>query len=98
SEDAASVRALETQDGNALLFNCHISGMHGDSVLFSDAPEGLPDDFAKLLFGMSSPLPEPIRDSAAREGFEVSHHTRGFAFNADLVELIRFLDIGTRPS
>jgi hypothetical protein len=24
--------------------------------------------------------------------------TRGFAYNADLVALIRFLDIGTRPS
>jgi len=92
------VRALETQDGHVMLFNCHISGSHGDSVLFADHTEGLPDEFAKLLFGMSSPLPYAIRDSAAREGFDVSDATRGFAFNADLVELIRFLDIGTRPS
>ena len=98
SADAASLRALETQDGNALVFNCHISGAHGASVLFADAAEGLPDEFAKLLFSMSSQLPEPIRESAAREGFDVSGNTRGFAFNADLVELIRFLDIGTRPS
>jgi hypothetical protein len=98
SVDAQSVRALETQDGNALLFNCHISGAAGESVLFADSNEGLPDEFAKLLFGMSSPLPEQIRDSAAREGFNVTDNTRGFAFNADLVELIRFLDIGTRPS
>jgi hypothetical protein len=28
----------------------------------------------------------------------VGAQPRGFGFNADLVELIRFLDIGTRPS
>src|SRR2546426_4541086 len=96
--DAESLRALETQDGKALLFNCHISGAQGSSVLFADAEEGLPDQFAKLLFNMSSVLPDGIRDSAQREGFPVSEGSRGFAFNADLVELIRFLDIGTRPS
>ena len=96
--DAASLRALETQDGNALLFNCHISNAQGSSVLFADAEEGLPDQFAKLLYNMSSVLPEAIREGAQREGFPVSDGSRGFAFNADLVELIRFLDIGTRPS
>jgi hypothetical protein len=43
-------------------------------------------------------LPEGIRESAQREGFKISDKSRGFAFNADLVELIRFLDIGTRPA
>jgi len=98
SADAESVRALATQDGNVMLFNCHISSAQGASVLFADAEEGLPDQFAKLLFAMSSVLPSAIRESAQREGFEVSENSRGFAFNADLVELIRFLDIGTRPS
>jgi uncharacterized protein YegL len=98
STDAANLRALSTQDGNLLLFNCHISGTAGESVLFADAEEGLPDQYAKLLFSMSSVLPPGIRESAQREGFRVSDTSRGFAFNADLVELIRFLDIGTRPS
>jgi uncharacterized protein YegL len=98
TEEAEKLRALATQDGNLLLFNCHISGTAGESILFSDSDEGLPDQFAKLLFNMSSVLPPAIRDSAQREGYQVSENTRGFAFNADLVELIRFLDIGTRPS
>lgn len=98
SADAANLRSLTTQDGNLLLFNCHISGTAGESILFADAEEGLPDQFAKLLFSMSSVLPAGIRESAAREGYRVSENSRGFAFNADLVELIRFLDIGTRPS
>lgn len=98
SADAASLRALSTQDGHALLLNCHISGTAGESILFADSEEGLPDQFAKLLFSMSSVLPPAIRESAQREGFRVTENSRGFAFNADLVELIRFLDIGTRPS
>lgn len=98
SADAASLRSLSTQDGHVLLLNCHISGTAGESILFADAEEGLPDQFAKLLFSMSSVLPPAIRESAQREGFRVNENSRGFAFNADLVELIRFLDIGTRPS
>ncbi len=96
--EAQELRNLTTQDGNVMFFNCHISGTPGDSILFADAEEGLPDQFAKILFNMSSELPPGIREAAAREGFDVTEHSRGFGFNADLVELIRFLDIGTRPS
>ena len=35
---------------------------------------------------------------AQQEGFRVSDGTRGFVFNADMVSVIRFLDIGSRPS
>lgn len=98
SQEASTLIDLATQDGNVLLYNCHISSSAGDSVLFPDVQEGLPDQYAKMLFDMSSCLPEPVRDAAEREGFTVSQGTRGFGFNADLVELIRFLDIGTRPS
>ena len=30
--------------------------------------------------------------------FGVTDNSRGFVFNADIVSVIRFLDIGTRPS
>jgi hypothetical protein len=45
---------------------------------------------------MSSVLPPPLQDAARGEGFRVEEGTRGFVFNADLVSVIRFLDIGTR--
>jgi hypothetical protein len=35
---------------------------------------------------------------ARSENIQLGDDARGFAFNADLVELIRFLDIGTRSS
>src|SRR5262252_7344860 len=52
-------------------------------INITDGEEGLPDQFAKLLFNMSSVLPEASRESAAREGFKVSEKSRGFAVNAD---------------
>jgi hypothetical protein len=35
---------------------------------------------------------------AKREGMNVAEGSRGFVFNADLVAVIKFLDIGTRPN
>jgi len=93
-----TIQQLATNDGKVLLFNCHISSTAASPVVFPDSDVGLPDEYARLLFGMSSVLPAKIREAAQSEGFTVGEKARGFAFNADLVELIRFLDIGTRPS
>lgn len=96
---AKEIMELSTSDGNVLMFNCHISGTKASSVLFPAAESELPtDQFAKKLFRMSSILPEPILDLAGKEGFDVKEKSRGFAFNADLVDLIDILDIGTRVS
>ena len=98
SSHAAAIRNLSTSDGNALLFNVHLSSSRGTPIEFPDSDTGLADDFAKRLFNMSSVLPEPTRNFAQQDGYPVSANTRGFTFNADIVALIKFLDIGTRPS
>lgn len=95
---ARAISELSTSDGNVVVFNCHISSHSASPIIFPDSEAGLPDEYAKLLFQMSSILPESIRKTAEAEGYIVNERSRGFAFNADLVELIRFLDIGTRPS
>jgi len=95
---AEAVRGLTTEDGNALLFNCHISSQPVAPIVFPDTDSSLPDDFARTLFQVSSPLPATMRDLARSENLTLGADARGFAFNADLVELIRFLDIGTRSS
>ena len=95
---ADSLKTLSTDDGNLLLFNAHISSHKATPVEFPDREENLPDQYAQLLFRMSSVLPEYMRSQAQAEGYQVTDHTRGFVFNADMVALVRFLDIGTRPS
>jgi hypothetical protein len=95
---AQSVRDLASSDGNVLLFNLHLSSHKATPIVFPDSESNLPDEFARLLFNMSSHLTDYMRSLAQQEGFSVSESTRGFAFNADIVSVIQFLDIGTRTS
>ena len=79
-----------------LFFNCHISDQPTQPVVFPANDAELPDDFARTLFEVTSPLPENLAEQARAEGMNLAADARGFAFNADLTELIRFLDLGTR--
>ena len=95
---AAKLRNLSTTDGNVLIFNAHLSCKEARPIEFPSQESELPDPEALILFKMSSILPPKLRDAALSEGFRVNDNTRGFVFNADLVSVIRFLDIGTRAA
>lgn len=97
-EVAREIQQMASSDGKTLLFNLHLSSTPAPPCIFPDSEASLPDKLAKLLFRMSSPLPERLRDVARSEGFPVGEKSRGFGFNADLVSVIRFLDIGTRAA
>lgn len=98
SDAANDIKGLSSSDGNVLLFNVHLSSQRANPIEFPDSDGALPDEFARLLFTMSSILPTHIQNAAKQEGYQVSEASRGFVFNADIVSVIRFLDIGTRPS
>lgn len=95
---AKKIMELSTSDGHVLVSNCHISETKASPLLFP-AKEGEfpPDEFAKVLFNMSSELPEPMLKVAISEFKLGEKGSRAFAFNADSKALIYFLDIGTRP-
>lgn len=98
SASAEAIKRTSTSDGDVLLFNLHLSSAAGAAVEFPDSEASLPDKFAQLLFRMSSLLPTHLREQARTDGYRVTDGSRGFVFNADLVSVIKFLDIGTRPS
>jgi hypothetical protein len=95
---AAALRSLQTDDGQTLLFNVHLSERRAPAVEFPSTDETLPDSFARRLFSMSSTLPPHLQRAARQEGYAVEDGTRGFVFNADAAAVIQFLDIGTRPA
>jgi len=95
---AQALQSLATDDGEALLFNVHLSDRRAPSVEFPASDETLPDSFARRLFSMSSTLPPHLQSAARQEGYVVEDGTRGFVFNADAAAVIQFLDIGTRPA
>ena len=96
--NAAALRNLASSDGNALLFNAHLSSIPARPIEFPAEESELTDLEARLLFRMSSVLPPKLAAAAQTEGFRVADSTRGFVFNADLVAVLRFLDIGTRAA
>ena len=49
-----------------------------------------------MMFSMSSELPEEMIAIAKEEYENVSQGARGYVFNAQLEDLIKLLDIGTR--
>ena len=99
---SAAMRAvtdLSSSDGNALLFNIHLSSNpNAKSLSFPDSTAGLPDSYAEMLFGSASFLTPFMRSVAEEHGFDLSNGAKGFVLNADLVLVIQALDIGTRPS
>ena len=93
---AHQIMGLQTSDGNALLYNVHLSQIAALPVQFPHSEESLPDQLAMRLFQMSSVLPEGSRRLAESLDMPVGPDSRGFVFNADMVSLVQFLDIGTR--
>jgi hypothetical protein len=83
-----------------LLFNLHISGIpSADELRFPETPDGLPDQYSRMLYEGSSMLtPFMIRVANQEHELNLSDGSRGFVLNADLTLVIQALDIGTRPA
>ena len=95
---AAALRALASSDGETLLFNLHLSAQKSRTIEFPSSEAGLPDQFAKGLFQMSSCLTPFMVSEVNQQGFQAGEGARGFVFNATLEIAFQFLDIGTRRS
>lgn len=92
-------KLMQLANGNrsrALLFNIHITANTKlPAILYPSGNTEL-HSYAKLLFEMSSELPDKLIIEASMGGLNVTQGAHGFVFNGGLNDLIRFLDIGTR--
>jgi hypothetical protein len=87
---------IHTSDGPALLFNIFLSPAgSAHPVMFPATDSGLPTP-GPDLFRISSPLPPPMVANAHSTGIAVEPGARGFGFNADAYNLVRFLEVGTK--
>ena len=94
-EAGREIMSMTTDDGQALLFNCHVSSSRSSKVEYPAGADVLPDGFARTLFGISSTLPENFRAAAQQLGVRVVESSRGFVFNADPSSVVQFYEIGT---
>ena len=97
-EITTHLNQIRTNDGEVLILNIHVSSLGVDTIRFPASASGLPDDYAKMLFRMSSQLPEHLIRFAQDKGHTVGIESRGFMFNAEAAEIVDFFDIGTRAS
>ncbi len=96
---AEEIMGMETNDGNVLVYNAHLSEMSAMPVQYpSDESEVPPDEYAVQMFRMSSVFPDQIADLAAGMDLPVTQGSRGYVYNADMVALVQFLEIGTRAA
>lgn len=89
------IMSMGTDDGNVLIFNCHVSSNNARKIEYPSNDYGLPDGFAKTLFGISSQLPAGFIAAAQQLGVNVSEGSHGFVLNADPSSIVQFYEIGT---
>jgi hypothetical protein len=92
---ADALKSVATQDGNLLLFNCHLSSSTADPVMFPNSEQILADDYAKSLFRMSSALPDKMLQMAEVKGLSASPGAKGMVFNADSTKMLLLISVGT---
>ncbi len=73
--------SCRSSDGNTLLINCHMSSSSDPPIAFPSSPDGLPDDYARMLFETASELTPSMRDRAKDYEFDLISGTKGFTFN-----------------
>ncbi len=95
---ARSIMDLATSDGHALMFNCHLSETSAAPIQYPDSENSLHNGYARQMFRISSFMPPGALAHAARLDIPVSAESHCCVFNADIVSLVQFLDIGTRST
>jgi hypothetical protein len=96
-EVAAGLHQISTGDGQCLLFNLHVTSGGGQEIVFPVSESGLADEYSRMLFRISSPLPGHLAKFAGDKGYSITNGSRGFIFNADPKCIVDFFEIGTRP-
>jgi len=94
---ADGLRQIATKDGPALLFNLHVTTDGGIETVFPTTESELNDEYSRMLFRMSSPLPAHLASFAGDKGYAIAVGSRGFIFNGDPQCIVDFFEIGTRP-
>lgn len=96
---AEAIHQLRTNDGNVLLFNLHIGSGAGATVIFPSSEAEVPQsEAARLLFRMSSRLPDFMIEAGPSLGYPLAPGARGYGYNVDMVGTVEFLNIGTQPT
>lgn len=97
--NAEVLKSLGTKDGGTLVYNIHVTDKGVSPLRYPSSEHELPDAYSKLLFRMSSTFPNHLRSYALdAHGISLGPDARAMVLNADAEELVKFIDIGSRPA
>lgn len=93
-KEIEQIKQLRTNYGSVSVLNIHLSSKSGDKLLFpSEVKQS--DGYTNLLFEISTPLNENMVRLAQQEGYNIQNGARGYIFNGNASDLLKFLNIGT---
>jgi uncharacterized protein YegL len=93
-----NLQACGTQDGPALTLNAFLGDGHGATVAYPTAFQHMPEGPYRSLVEGASVLPDSMRRRASQfHEMQIPEGARGVVLQASIVDLIRLLDIGSRP-
>lgn len=92
---ANSIMNINTGDGNPLIFNVHLGQPPFNETKFSSTENEVSDEEGKILFKISSKVPETYREAARKYEFVTDVDSRGFVSNAGPETLIKFINFGS---
>ena len=96
---ARQISEMGSDDGQTLIFNCHLSDLAVSPVLFpSDVNELPPNAFARTLFEASSFIPASRYETAKDVCPSIKRGASGLVFNADVSAMVRFMTWGSLTS
>jgi len=91
---ANEIMAINSDDGNPLIYNAHI-GNNGIENKFPASKDELSDDEAHFLYEISSNVPESHLASAKKRNIEIKTNAKGFVSNARPEAFIEFIEFGS---
>ena len=99
-EIANQIIDLKTNDGSVILLTLHVSSnQFSREVNFPNDTEELPDSPSKVMFEMTSPLTENMRNTANQlYNMSLPEGAKGFVYNGSISVILQALEIGTKPA
>ncbi len=96
---AQEISQISTNDGQALLFSVHLTNLNAQPVLYPLSENELPNDkYARQLFSISSPIPEPGRVLLCTWlQRDVPPGARGMIFNGDASSVRLMFNFASKP-
>ena len=93
-----NIQACGTQDGGALTLNLFLADGQGASMAYPTSFQHMPEGPLRSLVEGASVLPDSMRRRASQfHEMVLPEGARGVVLQASLVDVIRLLDIGSRP-